>query len=627
MLQIAGDPPRGGIAIHRRGWTADDLHGAAIAIGAFEDDEGAAAFAAAARAAGVPVNVIDKPAFCDFAFGAIVNRSPLGDRHFDRRRRAGVRAGDPRQARSAAAEGLRRLGRGGRALARGGEGLRPVVRRPAQVLAAVHRARGDAIPTASRRKTTSTASSPRCKGLGAAVENGSVTLVGAGPGDPELLTLRAVRALQSADVILFDDLVSRDVLDFARREARKMLVGKTGFGPSCKQDDINALMVGLAKQGKRVVRLKGGDPLIFGRAGEEIAACQAAGDRGRGRARHHRGAGRGGRLGLPLTDREHARRLQYVTGHAHDGALPADLDWQSLADPATTTAIYMPARTLAALVAKATAEGLDPQTPALAIARATRPDQAVVAAPIGELPTRLAHAALSGPVLVMLGHVFGDKAVAQAAHALRSESRLSLSACRSGSAPRSRSACRPSPAAAAALARRAPPGERRAVQEARARTARDAGVMHAAAAVDAEGELRHAVLRRAPAPPAGSACSVRAGTTSCDFQFGNALGFCDDAPGAGAAARAARFSAGLGALARLACFCGCLFSAGFSTDFSTAFSTGFSIGFSGGGPRAAVRPRARAAWRPCARPALAARAAAALLDGLFQRLRAAPARP
>jgi uroporphyrin-III C-methyltransferase/precorrin-2 dehydrogenase/sirohydrochlorin ferrochelatase len=105
---------------------------------------------------------------------------------------------------------------------------------------------------------------------------GSVTLVGAGPGDPELLTLRAVRALQSAHVILFDDLVSRDVLDLARREAKKMLVGKTGFRPSCRQDDINRLMVGLAKQGKRVVRLKGGDPLIFGRANEEIEACLAS---------------------------------------------------------------------------------------------------------------------------------------------------------------------------------------------------------------------------------------------------------------------------------------------------------------------------------------------------------------
>ena len=106
---------------------------------------------------------------------------------------------------------------------------------------------------------------------------GSVTLVGAGPGDPELLTLRAVRALQSADVILFDDLVSPEVLDFARREAKKMLVGKTGHGPSCKQYEINALMVGLAKAGRRVVRLKGGDPMIFGRAGEEIAACRNAG--------------------------------------------------------------------------------------------------------------------------------------------------------------------------------------------------------------------------------------------------------------------------------------------------------------------------------------------------------------
>ena len=108
---------------------------------------------------------------------------------------------------------------------------------------------------------------------------GSVVLVGAGPGDPELLTLRAVRALQSADVILFDNLVSPEILDFARREAKKMLVGKTGHAPSCKQDDINALMVSLAKGGKRVVRLKGGDPMIFGRAAEEIAACRAPGFR------------------------------------------------------------------------------------------------------------------------------------------------------------------------------------------------------------------------------------------------------------------------------------------------------------------------------------------------------------
>jgi uroporphyrin-III C-methyltransferase/precorrin-2 dehydrogenase/sirohydrochlorin ferrochelatase len=227
-----------------------------------------------------------------------------------------------------------------------------------------------------------------------------------------------VRALQAADVILFDDLVSREVLDFARREAKKMLVGKTGFGPSCQQDDINALMVALAKQGRRVVRLKGGDPLIFARAGEEIAACRAADIAVEVVPGITAAQGAAAKLGLPLTDRGHARRLQYVTGHAKDGALPADLDWRSLADPSTTTAIYMPARTLAALVAKAISEGLDPLTPALAIARATRTDQAVVQAPVRELAERLAAAGLPGPLLVVLGRVAGADAHPEALSSL-----------------------------------------------------------------------------------------------------------------------------------------------------------------------------------------------------------------
>ena len=250
--------------------------------------------------------------------------------------------------------------------------------------------------------------------LGETVETGSVTLVGAGPGDPELLTLRAVRALQSADVILYDDLVSRDVLDFARREAKKMLVGKTGHGPSCKQDDINVLMVALARQGKRVVRLKGGDPLIFARAGEEIEACHAAGIAVEVVPGISAVQGAAASLGLPLTDRERARRVQFITGHAKngtkDGQLPADIDWRSLADPATTTAVYMPAKTLGLLVERAVAAGLDPQTPALAVARATRADQQHIAAPIGELPERLAQAALPGPLLVIIGRVTGTMA-------------------------------------------------------------------------------------------------------------------------------------------------------------------------------------------------------------------------
>ncbi len=182
---------------------------------------------------------------------------------------------------------------------------------------------------------------------------GSVVLVGAGPGDPELLTLRAVRALQSADVILFDDLVATDILDFARREAKKMLVGKTGHKASCRQDDINALMISLAKAGRRVVRLKGGDPMMFGRADEEIAACRAAGIAVEVVPGITTAQGAASRLLVSLTRRGQARRVQYITGHGHDGKLPADIDWTSLADPAVTTVVYMPAKTLPELVATA----------------------------------------------------------------------------------------------------------------------------------------------------------------------------------------------------------------------------------------------------------------------------------
>jgi uroporphyrin-III C-methyltransferase/precorrin-2 dehydrogenase/sirohydrochlorin ferrochelatase len=387
-------------------WTVDDLRGAAIAVGAFDSDDEAQRFCDAARAAGVPVNVIDKPAFCDFSFGAIVNRSPLvigistdgAAPVFAQAIRAKLEALLPKGFADWAAAAARWRG------ALKGSGLSFAGRRKFWRLFTAHAvANPDRLPVdADFSRFVADVS-----GEGTAVENGSVTLVGAGPGDPELLTLRAVRALQSADVILFDDLVSREVLDFARREAKKMLVGKTGFGPSCKQDDINALMVSLAKQGKRVVRLKGGDPLIFARAGEEIDACRAAGIVVDVVPGITAAQGAAARLCLPLTDRTQARRLQYITGHAKDGGVPADVDWASLADPATTTAIYMPTRTLAALAEGAVAKGLDPRTPALAIACATRPDQGVVAGAIEDLPALLAKADLPGPLLVVIGRTVG----------------------------------------------------------------------------------------------------------------------------------------------------------------------------------------------------------------------------
>src|SRR5216683_2264417 len=359
LVGLAENPPRGTVTICRRHVTADDFAGAAVAVGAFEDDGDAAQFAATARARGVPVNVIDKPAFCDFAFGAIVNRSPLvigistdgAAPVFAQAIRAKLEALLPNGFANWAAAAARWRS------AVKASGLSFSGRRKFWQLFTAHAVTNPEHEPAAKDFDRFIA---EVKGLGTAVENGSVTLVGAGPGDPELLTLRAVRALQSADVILFDDLVSRGVIDFARREAKKLLVGKTGFGPSCKQEDINALMVGLAKQGKRVVRLKGGDPLIFGRAAEEIDACRAANIPVDTVPGITAAQGAAAKLGLPLTDRKRARRLQYVTGHAKNGTLPGDLDWQSLADPRTTTAIYMPTRTLAGLVEKAVAEGLDP---------------------------------------------------------------------------------------------------------------------------------------------------------------------------------------------------------------------------------------------------------------------------
>ena len=237
---------------------------------------------------------------------------------------------------------------------------------------------------------------------------GSVTLVGAGPGDPDLLTVRAVRALQTADAVLFDDLVAKPVLDLIRKDARRIDVGKRGYRTSCKQPDINAQLVDLARQGLKVVRLKSGDPLIFGRAGEEITACREAGipvDVIPG-ITSAQGAAAG--LGVSLTHRDHARRLQFITAHDRHGQLPPDIDWSAVADAAATTIIYMPKRTLPELTAIAMAHGLDPATPALAIANATRPDEWVLRSTVGKIGIDLHAAAIEGPVLVMLGEALRE---------------------------------------------------------------------------------------------------------------------------------------------------------------------------------------------------------------------------
>jgi uroporphyrin-III C-methyltransferase / precorrin-2 dehydrogenase / sirohydrochlorin ferrochelatase len=272
MRALAADPPVGSIVLHARGWAADQFSGAAVAVGAFADDADAEMFVRAARNAGVPVNVIDKPALCDFAFGAIVNRSPLvigistdgAAPVFAQAIRAKLEALLPSAFAiwAAAAQSWRP--------AVVAAGLTAAARRNFWRLFARHAViHAERAPAASDFNFLLT----EIRGEGTAAQAGSVEFVHAGPGDPELLTLRAVRALQSADIILFDEFVSREVLDFARREARKLLIGTPA-----SEGDINALIAGLVRSGKRVVRLTAGADAGSAREGAagELAAVSSS---------------------------------------------------------------------------------------------------------------------------------------------------------------------------------------------------------------------------------------------------------------------------------------------------------------------------------------------------------------
>ena len=268
LRAIPAHPPRAAIALQQRAWRIEDFAGAAVAVGGFEGAAEAERFSRAARAAGVPVNVIDRPAYCDFSFGAIVNRSPIvigistdgAAPVFAQAIRAKLETMIPRGfARWADAARRWRQAVQSSGLSASGR------RRFWQAFAAF------ALSNPQREPAPSDfdALLRRTEDQAAAAEAGSITLVGTGPGDPELLTLRAVRALQSADIILIDDLLGPDILDVARREANTVEIGKTD-----KQDEIT-LMIALAKAGRHVVRLKGAGSPTFGR--DEIAACRGVG--------------------------------------------------------------------------------------------------------------------------------------------------------------------------------------------------------------------------------------------------------------------------------------------------------------------------------------------------------------
>ncbi|MCL6284102.1 uroporphyrinogen-III C-methyltransferase [Ruegeria sp. 2012CJ41-6] len=233
--------------------------------------------------------------------------------------------------------------------------------------------------------------------------SGFVSFVGSGPGDPELLTLKAVDRLQKADAVLFDDLSSGPILTHAREDADLVGVGKRAGRPSPKQDHVSRLLVEYALTGQRVVRLKSGDGGMFGRLEEELVALKAVGIEYEIIPGIPSAVAAAAAAGIPLTRRLTARRVQFVTGHDISGELPQDLNLAALADPMATTVVFMGKRTFPLLVEALHAHGLPLDTPALLAEAVSTPDQALHRSSIGDLSAKLASEPGSAPALILYG--------------------------------------------------------------------------------------------------------------------------------------------------------------------------------------------------------------------------------
>ncbi|WP_262273081.1 siroheme synthase CysG [Microvirga yunnanensis] len=396
---VRNDPAH--LTLVRRPWREADLVAVSVAIADIEDRFEAEAFAQAARRHGALVNIVDQPTFCDFQFGTIVNRAPV------------VVSISTDGAAPILGQAIRRrieavlpssLGAWAQAAKDFRDRLREIVpSKPGRrrfwerfvdtafvngsqvrdgMLDRLAREIGDGVPESPGR--------------------GEVVIVGAGPGDPELLTLKAMRELQAADVIVYDRLVTPAVLELARREARRVHVGKEGHGASCRQDDINALIVDLALAGERVVRLKGGDPAIFGRTGEEVAACREAGVPVRIVPGVTTASAAAASLNASLTHRDHAQRVQFITAHDRHGDLPENLNLAALADPQATTIVYMGRRTASKLATRMVESGLPSDTPVVAISNVSRDDQDSVHSTIGNV-ARGIDLPQDGPLIIAIG--------------------------------------------------------------------------------------------------------------------------------------------------------------------------------------------------------------------------------
>lgn len=383
--------------------TADDIKEAVVAYGASEISERDRLLFEATRKFGVLSNVADVGEYCDFITPSLVDRSPLV---------IAISSGG-------AAPVIARILR-----ARIESLLPPAYGRMAEFLGGFRAKVLATVKSATARRRfwermiDGTAGDLFLSGdkAGAIAQiegvlesgdlsfnRGEVYLVGAGPGDPDLLTFRALRLMQRADVVLYDRLVGKDILELMRRDAERIYVGKLPDQHTMSQEDISQLLVDLAKQGKRVLRLKGGDPFIFGRGGEEIEklfdhdipfqvvpGITAA-------------SGASAYAGIPLTHRDYAQACVFVTAHGKDGVL--GLDWDVLLRPAQTVAIYMGLSSLKYLSKQFIERGADPNTPAAIIDNGTRSNQRVGVGTIGDLHEITVRENLKGPSMIIIGDV------------------------------------------------------------------------------------------------------------------------------------------------------------------------------------------------------------------------------
>jgi uroporphyrin-III C-methyltransferase/precorrin-2 dehydrogenase/sirohydrochlorin ferrochelatase len=378
-----------------------DLEGCALAIGADVPEADLRALSTMAQSRGIPVNVVDRPELCSFIMPAIIDRDPVTiaistagtapvlARLLSSRIEAAV---PPAFGRLAALAG-RFSGEIRRRFKDMGT-RRLVLERilTGRVAAMVFAGNDEAAETALAEELAEGAAS-----------SGMVFLVGGGPGAADLLTLRAQRLLGEADVVVHDRLVSDEVLDMARRDAERIFVGKARANHCMKQEDINALLVRLARAGQRVVRLKGGDPLVFGRGGEEAEALAEAGVTFEIVPGITAALACAADAGIPLTHRDASRAVTLATGHTKDGAL--DLDFVALARPGATLAIYMGVQTLGLLADGLLRHGFDSMTPAALVERGGTRRKRVLTGTLPELVAAAAAWSTGGPTLVLVGEV------------------------------------------------------------------------------------------------------------------------------------------------------------------------------------------------------------------------------